>query len=184
MATVRNGNQAVLLVVDVQVGVMCDCWDGDRIIRNIVAVVQKARSSGVPVIWVQHTDDELKDGSPDWQMVPELVAAAGEIQINKHFNSAFEETPLEEALSDLGATRIILTGAATNWCIRATAYAALDRGYDLILVEDAHTTKALGLKDGTALEAQALISDLNMTMFWLEYPGRTNTAVSAADIAL
>lgn len=183
MATVREGNKAVLLVIDVQAGVMRDCWDGDRIIHNIAAVVQKARSRSVPVIWVQHTDDELVDGNPDWQIVPQLVPAAGEMRISKKFNSAFEQTPLEETLSNLGAARIVLTGAATNWCIRATAYGALERGYDLTLVKDAHTTGPMPLEDGTILEAQPLINDFNMTMTWLEYPGRTNTTASVEDIA-
>jgi hypothetical protein len=41
MATVREGNKAVLLVVDVQVGVMNEAWDAPRVIKN----VSKAGSS-------------------------------------------------------------------------------------------------------------------------------------------
>lgn len=182
MATVRKGSQAVLLVVDVQMGVMRSAWDSARIIHNIGTVVEKARSQHIPVIWVQHTDDELVQDSPDWQIVPELVPAAGEMRISKNYNSAFEQTPLEETLAGLGAVHIVLTGAATNWCIRATAYAAIERGYDLTLISDAHTTEAIRCKDGTNIAAQNLIHDLNMAMAWLSYPGRTNNAVSAKDI--
>jgi len=182
MAVVRAGNQRVLLVVDVQVGVMQHAWDSTRIIQNIVTAVEKARNQGVPVIWVQHSDDELVHGSPDWQLVPELMPAEGEVRIYKRYNAAFEETPLEEVLAQLGATHIVLAGAATNWCIRATAYAALERGYDLTLVSDAHTTGTQELEDGTRIEASHVIQELNLVMTWISYPGRTSRTALVADV--
>lgn len=183
MAVVREGSKEVLLVVDVQVGVMSNVWDAPRIIKNVGTAVAKARKQGVPVIWVQHADDELVYGSPDWQLVPELVVAEGEIQIYKQFNSSFEQTPLEEMLAQLGATRIVLAGAATNWCIRATAYGALDRGYDLTLIKDAHTTETIEFEDGTKIEAADIIRELNIAMTWLSYPSRTNSTAAVEDIA-
>ena len=153
MATIREGSREVLLVVDVQVGVMQEAWDASPIIKNIALAVEKARQQGVPVIWIQHSDDELVFGSPEWQWVPELSPAEGEVQIHKQFNSSFEQTSLEETLASLGATHIVLAGAATNWCIRATAYGALDRGYDLTLIKDAHTTGTLELENGIIIEA-------------------------------
>ncbi|GIV68701.1 MAG: isochorismatase family protein [Thermogemmata sp.] len=182
MAIIREGNKAVLLVVDTQVGVMRNTWDSRRIIKNIDVAVKKARKAGVPVIWVQHSDDELVYNSSDWKLVPELSPAEGEIQIHKHFNSSFEHTPLEDVLARLGATHIVLAGAATNWCIRATAYGALDRGYDLTLIKDAHTTETLELENGVKIEAIDVIRDLNIVMTWVSYPGRTNKAVSVGDI--
>ncbi len=177
VATIREGNRSVLLVVDVQVGVMRDAWEAPRIIKNVGIAVEKARRQGVPIIWVQHADEELIYGSPDWEWVPELVPADGETRIYKQHNSSFEQTPLEETLAGLGATRIFLAGAATNWCIRATAYGALERGYDLTLLKDAHTTATMEYPDGVRIEAEHIIRDMNSTMTWLSYPGRTNRAL-------
>ena len=182
MATIREGSKTVLLVVDMQVGVARDAWDVPRIIQNIASAVEKARRSGVPVIWVQHAGSDMVYGSPEWQWVPELIPAQGETRIYKQFNSSFEQTPLEETLARLGATHIVLAGAATNWCIRATAYAALDRGYDLTLIKDAHTTGAMELDDGSRIEAEAIILELNIAMKWLNYPGRINSVASAEEI--
>ena len=93
----------------------------------------------------------------------------------------FEPTKLEEELALLGATHITLAGAMTNWCIRATAYAALERGYDLTLVADAHTTANTDLGNGRMIEAASVVSELNIAMKWLAYPGRVNgTATSEA----
>ena len=182
MATVRDGNKGALLVVDVQNGVMSDAWDARRIIGNVARAVDRARAQGVPVVWVQHNSEELPQGSPQWQWVPELVPAKGEALIHKRFNSSFEQTALEDELAKLGATHITLAGAATNWCIRATAYGALDRGYDLTLVKDAHTTATIDLPGGIKIEASTVIDDLNVAMTWLRYPGRTNRAATAEEV--
>jgi nicotinamidase-related amidase len=182
MATVREGNKGVLLIVDVQAGVMREAWDASRIIGNVARAVERARTQGVPVIWVQHADEDLPQGSPQWNWVPELVPAIGEARVQKRFNSAFEATTLEDELARLGATHIALAGAATNWCIRATAYGALDRGYDLTLVKDAHTTGAMELDNGTRIEAAGVVSELNIAMTWLSYPGRTNGTATAEEV--
>ena len=185
MATIRNGNKGVLVIVDVQVGVMSDVWEAPRIIQNVSCAVERARAQGVPVLWVQHADEELSYGSPRWQWVPELTPAPGEPLIHKHFNSAFEQTTLEVELAKLGATHISLAGAATNWCIRATAYGALDRGYDMTLIKDAHTTGTIELNNGATIEAAQVIEELNVVMTWVSYPGRTSGTVTAekADFA-
>lgn len=183
MSTVRQGNQSALVVVDVQVGVMANSWDAPRVIANVARTVERARKGGAPVIWVQHESDELPRNSSSWQLVPELVPLAGDVRIYKRFPSSFEETMLEAALAELGATRIVLAGAQSNWCIRATAYAALDRGYDLTLVKDAHTTESIDLGDGAEVKASSIITDLNVTMKWLTYPGRKNETAEAADVA-
>jgi nicotinamidase-related amidase len=183
VATVREGNRPVLIVVDVQVGVARDSWDAPRVVKNVSRVVERARAEAVPVIWVQHADEDLPKGSPQWHWVPELVPAQGEQLIHKQFNSSFEQTKLESQLAALGATHIVLAGLATNWCIRATAYGALERGYDLTLVNDAHTTEAMKLDNGTIIAASDVIEELNIAMTWLAYPGRTNGTACAEDVS-
>jgi len=182
MATIREGNKTALVVVDVQVGVVRDAWDAPRIVRNVATAVDKARQAGVPVIWVQHADEELVHGSPDWQLPPELAPVEGERRIDKHYNSSFEETNLDAMLAELGVSRVVLAGAATNWCIRATAYGALDRGYDLTLISDAHTTGTIELEGGAVIEAADIIRELNIGMTWVSYPGRTSGTVATAGV--
>jgi nicotinamidase-related amidase len=181
VATVRDGNKGALIVVDVQVGVVKSAWEAPRVVKNVARAVERARGSGVPVIWVQHSDDDLRYASPEWQWAPELVPAVGEPLIHKHFNSSFEQTTLEQELAKLGVSHITLAGAATNWCIRATAYGALERGYDLTLVKDAHTTESMTLDDGTRIEASSVIDDLNIAMTWVSYPGRKSSTAKAEE---
>jgi nicotinamidase-related amidase len=182
MATVREGNRSALMVVDMQVGVMVDAWDAERVAGNVALAVTRARDQGAPVVWVQHVSDRLPEGSAPWQWVPELLPRQSETSILKRFNSAFEQTALDATFEHLGISHIVLAGAATNWCIRATAYAALDRGYDLTLIEDGHTTGDLELPGGRRVEARQVIDDLNTAMTWLQYPGRRNGTAAAATV--
>jgi nicotinamidase-related amidase len=183
MATIREGNRSVLLVVDVQKGNVASAYDRDAVVANIASAVAKARSAGAAVIWVQHFEHESDKGRDGYKIVPELFPEANDHRIEKRFNSCFEETGLEAVLSELGATRIVLVGAATNWCIRATAYGALDRGYDVCLISDAHTTESIELQDGRKIAARDIIDDLNVSMSWLSYPGRKNESKKAGEFS-
>jgi len=181
MATVREGTKGALVIVDVQIAIMKQAWDSSRVISNVATAIQEARSNGVPVFWIQHSDDQLPAGSSEWELSPELSPNPDETIIHKRFASAFEGTDLEKTLEDLNVSHIVLAGAATNFCIRATAYGALDRGYDLTLVGDAHTTGSMELGSKT-ISAEDIITDLNAVMSWIEYPGRTNKAVSTKEL--
>ena len=180
MATL-SGTASVLLVVDVQVGVVASAWQRERIVGNVALAVRRARAANIPVVWVQHHDQELKRGSPEWQWVPELQPADGEARVHKSFNSAFEDTDLLTILDRQEVSRIFLAGAATNWCIRATAYGALDRGFDVTLLSDAHTTESIELSPEHVIDARSVIEDLNIAMRWLSYPGRVNAVATAAE---
>ena len=67
MATVREGNRGALIVVDVQVGVVKDAWQAARVVGNVARAVERARLLAVPVLSVQHSDQELLRDSAEWQ---------------------------------------------------------------------------------------------------------------------
>ncbi len=181
MASVRAGKRQVLVIVDMQKGVVATAEGRDQVIEGIKTVAQAARGKNIPLIWVQHSDEELRIRSPEWELVPELKMAEGDYRIDKHHNSCFADTELERILEETKATEIVLAGAATNWCIRATAYGALDRGYDLSLVSDGHTTESIELDGGRRIEARDIITELNIAMTYVNYPGAKNRAVKAQD---
>jgi nicotinamidase-related amidase len=123
----------------------------------------------------------VKD-SPAWQWVPQLTPAADEARIHKKFESSFEQTALDAELATLGATHIVIAGAQTSWCIRATAYGALERGYDLTLIKDAHTTGSIDLGNGASIAAENIIREFNVAMTWVSYPGRVNGTANANEV--
>jgi nicotinamidase-related amidase len=121
-------------------------------------------------------------GGKSWQIPAELSPRENDIRIYKLYNSAFEETTLEKTLAQLGISHIALAGAATNWCIRATAYAALERGYDLTLIDDAHTTRSIERQNGGKIAAADIVDELNVVMEWVSHPGRSNCSVLSVDL--
>jgi nicotinamidase-related amidase len=176
--------KSALLVVDAQVGVLSSIWESKRVIGNLETLVGKARSAGVPVIWVQHSDDdEMKYGSQGWKLAPNFVPSAKEIVIHKKYNSSFASTDLDQRLQALGVSRIVLAGALTNWCLRSTAYAAVDRGYNLALVSDAHSTQPLQLPDGKTIPAESIVADLNAVFEWVSVPNVRTEVSRTADVA-
>jgi len=162
--------KSALLVIDPQVDVLASVWDSKRITANIETLVSKARAAGVPVIWVQHSDKDLKYGSDGWKLAPSFVPAPTEAVVHKKYNSSFAETDLDRRLKALGVSRIVMAGAASNWCVRATAYAAVDRGYDLALVSDAHSTESLDFGNGKVIPAEMIVTELNAAFKWLSVP--------------
>ncbi|PSR22600.1 MAG: hypothetical protein C7B45_05950 [Sulfobacillus acidophilus] len=171
--------KSAVVVVDAQVGVLSQCWNFAEVTENIACLVERARHQGVPVVWVQHASDALVLQSPDWQLMAPLVPDEGEVMIQKRFNSAFEKTGLNDALMHLGVDHIVLAGAQTNWCIRSTAYAALERGYNLTLIENAHTTEPIKLGEGRTIDAEQIVQELNVVVAYLSYPDRASATARA-----
>lgn len=67
----------------------------------------------------------------------------GEPIVYKHYPNAFRETNLLEILQRWGIERVIITGMMTHMCVDATARAAVDLGFKIIVVEDACAARDL-----------------------------------------
>ncbi|MBI5088513.1 MAG: cysteine hydrolase [Actinobacteria bacterium] len=176
MTTLDNRPKTALVVIDVQNGVVAAAHERDAVVGRIRQLVDRARTEHVPVVWIQHSDDETVRGSDEWQIVPELAPAADEPLVEKHYGDAFEDTPLESALSDLGVGRLIVVGAQTDACVRSTLHGAFARGYDTTLVSDAHTTEDLTAW-GAPPPAQ-VIAHTNLYWGFQAAPGKTAGTVT------
>ncbi|HEY6650626.1 MAG TPA: isochorismatase family protein, partial [Mycobacterium sp.] len=75
MTTLENRPNSALLVVDVQNCVVERAHAREAVVANIDSLVDRARRENVPVVWVQHSDEDIIRGSDDWQIVPELTPA-------------------------------------------------------------------------------------------------------------
>ena len=180
MTTLPNRPNTALLVVDVQNGVVNAAYQRDTVVANIGQLVAKAREVQVPVVWVQHSDDDLPKGSAEWGIVAELEPSAEERIVHKEYGDSFEDTDLEAVLADLHVGRLIVAGAQTDACIRSTLHGAIARGYDATLVSDAHTTEDL-TQWGAPLPAQ-VIAHTNMYWRFQRAPGRQGGTVATEDV--
>ena len=108
--------------------------------------------------------------------------------IAKHYLDSFADTTLRKELDALGVGHLVICGAATDACIRATSARALIEGYDTTLVGDAHTTDEgpwdLPLPDGRTVPvgAEAMIAYTNFFVADTVYPGITTSVVNHDEV--
>lgn len=177
MTTFTDRPNTALVVIDVQNDVVGGAHNRDGVVANIATLVDKARTDGVPVVWVQHNDDNLVRDSDGWQYVPELKRAEDEPLIHKNYGDSFDATDLEDVLAERKVGRLVVTGAQTDACIRSTLHGAVVRGYDAVLVSDAHTTE-----DQTEWGAPPPDQVIAFTNLYWQYhtaPGRGGGTVTA-----
>jgi nicotinamidase-related amidase len=178
MTTLANRPNTALVVIDVQNGVVREAHNRDAVIANVVTLIDRARDAGVDVVWIQHNGPGLERDSEAWQYVPELVRRDSEPLVHKMYGDAFEETDLESVLATRGVGRLVIAGAQTDECIRSTLHGAITRGYDAMLVSDAHTTEDLSAYG--APPPDKVIAYTNLYWQNHEAPGRTAGTVTTA----
>jgi nicotinamidase-related amidase len=174
-------NQSALLVIDVQVNVVADAFKRDEKISNMVFAVEKARKASIPVVWVRHSAEDLPLKSDGWQIVPELKPLSNEQIVEKLYGSSFEATNLEALLEQLKVGHLYICGAQTNNCVRHTSHAAFERGYDVTLIADAHTTSGFEW-NGYVVDAASTIDEQNTNFMRYELPGRIAQSKNVREI--
>lgn len=139
----------VLVVVDLQndyfPGGKLPLWNGEAARDNAARVIAAARAGGTPVIHVRH---EFPDANApffvagtDGARIHDAVAPVeGEDVVLKHYPNSFRETRLREVLDAHVPQEVVIVGAMSHMCIDATARAAADLGYNVVVLHDAVTT--------------------------------------------
>ncbi len=115
-------------------------------------VLDVFRARKLPVIHVRHASEATTfvDGEPtdpQYRFRAEVVPAAGETVITKHYANSFRETPLLEMLRQRRITRLVIVGMQTHMCVEAAARAATDLGFDVTVVPEACATRPLTYGD-------------------------------------
>lgn len=181
MTTLKDRPHKALLVIDAQKNVIGGAHDRDAVLANINTLIADARQAGVPVVWVQHSDDDMTIGSDGWQIVDELPVSADEPIVRKLYGDSFEATDLEQILAARGVGELVVTGAQSDACVRSTIHGAFTRGYDVTLVSDAHTTE--DLTEWGAPPPDVVISHTNLYWQFQAAPGRTAAVKKTEEVA-
>lgn len=136
-----------LLIIDVQNGMFSlpenPVYKGEHLLSIIQKLIHKFREKNVPIIYIQHTDENdspLKKNTPGWKIRPELTPLKSDIVIQKTTPNSFLGTELQSILDNQNIKEIIICGLQSELCIDTTCRQAKALGYDVILVEDGHST--------------------------------------------
>jgi maleamate amidohydrolase len=153
------GLRPALLVIDVNVGftdpespLACDL---EGVVGAIQRLLGEARAAGLPVVYTTVSYDEgdrlaaaafidkipalltLQAGSRWVEIDPRIAPLPDEPVLNKLFASAFFGTPLSSLLTAAGCDSVIVTGASTSGCVRATVVDALQNGFRPVVPREA-----------------------------------------------
>jgi len=133
-----------LIVVDVQNAFVsgADAVPGHALLLAAVAtLLDKARASGVPVIFIQNDGPAGAVDEPHtsgWQL--HFPPRPGEHVVRKELDDGFDGTGLNDLLSASGISTIAFSGMLSEMCLAATARTAMAIGYGVILPHDGHAT--------------------------------------------
>lgn len=153
------GRRPALVVVDVNVGftdpaslLVCDL---ESVVEAIRQLLEQARTAEMPVVFTTVSYGEgdkqaaatfidkvpalltLEAGSRWVEIDPRIAPLPHEPVLNKLFASAFFGTPLSSLLAAAGCDSLIVTGASTSGCVRATVVDALQHGYRPVVPREA-----------------------------------------------
>jgi nicotinamidase-related amidase len=139
-----------LLVIDLQndyfPGGKFPLWNTDAILQNIERAIAKANAQGIPVIHIQHVAKQgmapfFNEGTPGADIHPSILAAAPKAPVVvKEFADSFEQTNLEETLTKLGVTDLLVCGMMTQNCVTHTAISKAVEKYNVTILPDCCTT--------------------------------------------
>jgi nicotinamidase-related amidase len=164
-----------LIVIDVQndyfPGGRFELEGAEAAARQARAALDRFRLAGLPVVHVRH--ESLPQGAPFFlpgtpgaEIHPLVAPREGEPVVLKHYPNSFRETELSARLESKGIKRLVVAGMMTLMCVDATARAARDAGYEVIVLHDACAARALSFQGETIPAAQvhgAFLAALGMS---------------------
>lgn len=171
MSTLPGREDTAVLVIAAQNETLADCHDARGTIGCIGELVERAHDAGRLVVWTQDQEG-LEPGTIGWELAEPLAPAAGDLVVHTQHRDPFCGSVLGRELAARGIGRLAVAGARTDTGVRATCSRAAGLGYDIVLVEDAHTCADLFLPSGRVTAADLIATE---HLYWstLRYPGQT-----------
>ncbi|WP_298091128.1 cysteine hydrolase family protein [uncultured Sphingomonas sp.] len=146
-----------LLIIDMQQAILAGLADPARppaidaqlneVADRLGELKRKAEAAGMPVVLVQHDGDpghRLEVATAGWQFRSEVAPGPETVIVHKRNCDAFHDTDLGERLATLGIDQLVIGGCMTQFCVDTTTRRAVSMGFNVLLLEDGHTTADLG----------------------------------------
>ena len=170
-----------LVIIDVQRGMFnipeLQPFDSEATVSRIAGLLDRSRTAGLPVIFVQHDGGNghpLDIAGSGFPFHSDLSPRHGERIIVKTKCNAFDGTEIEHVIRVLGIRRVGVCGMQSQYCVDTFVRASSERGFEVELVSDGHTTF-----DTDTLKAEQIIAHHNETL-----GGGFATLVRAADVTM
>ncbi|MCP9210692.1 isochorismatase family protein [Streptomyces sp. NEAU-Y11] len=182
-APVRRGSRPAVVVVDLTRGFTEDTFPTGADLTDVVAatsaLIEAARPAAVPVLFtaISYSPAEaagdavtwlrkapgmraMAEGSDAVALDPRLPRREGDPLVVKKGASAFFGTSLAAVLTGLGRDTVLVCGATTSGCVRATAVDAVQSGFDVLVPRECVGDRAAGPHDAALFDIQAKYGDV------------------------
>ena len=182
--SVDRGSRPALVVIDLTRGFTEPQFDAGSDLTDVVTatsrLIDAAHAQGHPVIVTRivYSRAEVQPGVVTWLtkaagmrgmlegseaivLDPRLpVEDATDVVIDKKGASAFHGTTLAALLRARGCDTVVLTGATTSGCIRASAVDAVQDGFSVLVPREAVGDRAQGPHEANLFDIQAKYGDV------------------------
>lgn len=134
-----------LIVIDMQKCLMDDetLYNRNAMLENVKKLIAAAREHHVEVLYVQHDDGPNSGcsfGDEGFEIADEIAPKEGEKTFAKTICSCFGNKDFTAYLEAVKDDVLMIVGLQTNFCIDATVKSAFERGYCVVVPENAHST--------------------------------------------
>jgi nicotinamidase-related amidase len=130
-----------LILIDIQKGLTKNksLYKERLFFDSINSAIKEYRDSDSKIIFVQHNNKQLKNGSSDWEIDERVQQQENDITIQKKHGNAFLKTPLKELLLDSQIKHITIGGLTSHGCGKATCIGGIAEGFKTSLLKNGHT---------------------------------------------
>ena len=133
-----------LLVIDMQKAIFelkQPVFEQDALLRSVKTAISIAHTSGIRIIFTKHENKSfLKKGTPGYEIVDGIGVREDDIITEKKHPAVFLDTGLNEILKSEGIKTLFVAGLISNGCVKHACLSAMERGYTVYLLSDAHST--------------------------------------------
>lgn len=180
MMTTSPSQRSALLVIDVQRALFEPSpqpYQAQQVIERINLATAYARQTHIPVIFIQHEEphSEIEYNGEGWQLPDALEREGGDLYVRKTTPDSFLRTDLQDILQEFAIEQLYVCGYASEFCVDTTVRRSAALGYDVSLLDDAHTTH-----DKEHATAAMIREHHNKTLTNIESFGVTIAAISTA----
>ncbi|GEL25077.1 N-carbamoylsarcosine amidase [Pseudonocardia sulfidoxydans NBRC 16205] len=180
---VRRGSRPAIVVVDLTNGFTDPGYPSGADLTDVVAattaLIRHGRCAQVPVVYttIAYTAAEadgdavtwltkapgmrvLREGTPAVALDPRLPVDPRDHLVTKKGASAFFGTTLTSLLCGLHVDTVLLCGATTSGCVRATAVDAVQSGFSVLVPRECVGDRAPGPHEANLFDIQAKYGDV------------------------
>ncbi|WP_414045350.1 isochorismatase family protein [Macrococcus equi] len=132
-----------LMIIDMQNGVCFEngkIYDYDGLVKRINYAIEIYHKENKPIIFVQHEDKDLVQGTEAFDVVKDIASELGTHTVYKTHGNAFYHTNLQQVLDELGVESLEICGAETPFCVDSTVKFAHGLGYKIYMKRNMTST--------------------------------------------